>query len=63
MHKHVLTTIMRGDEPPALCNIEPLAAAFSLPQFGLRYCNGWPMGSCKYTQLSKWQPMDKSDNI
>jgi hypothetical protein len=47
MHKNILATIIRGDETPALCNIEPLTATFALPEFGLWYCNTWPMGSCK----------------
>jgi len=46
MHKHVLPTIMRGDKPPALCNVEPLAATLALAQSGLWCGDRRPVGSC-----------------
>ena len=49
MHKDILTPIVRSDETPTFCYIEPLAAPFSLAQFVVQYCNGRPMGSCKHT--------------
>jgi hypothetical protein len=51
MHKDILTSIIGSNETPAFGNVEPLAAASALPEFGLWYCNGRPMGSCKHTRF------------
>lgn len=36
MHKDISTTVVRSNESPAFCNIEPLAFASPSPVFGFR---------------------------